>query len=96
MAMFFIGRGDCSVSIRDEKGHKEDSRILDEGEHFGEISLIYRCSRSATVVSRNYNTLAKLDYQNFTSLMIEYPEYEKLLKNYILTTYNDSKTKFMK
>jgi CRP-like cAMP-binding protein len=48
--MFFISSGDCAVNIMDSNrelivGH----RLLVEGDHFGEIGLIYDCIRTATV-----------------------------------------------
>ena len=59
--IFFIGRGDCEVNVRDERGRENEGiRILEEGDHFGEIQLVYGCRRTATVISRNYNTLAKM------------------------------------
>lgn len=79
--MFFIGKGDCEVRVRDERGREiTDLRLLVEGEHFGEISLIYKCKRSASVISRNYNTLAKLSGPRYKELVAEYPEYEQCLK----------------
>jgi hypothetical protein len=33
---------------------------LKEGDHFGEIAMIYKCRRTATFISKNYNTMAKL------------------------------------
>lgn len=94
--MFFIGRGDCIVKVRDEKGKYGEDLHLDEGEHFGEISLLYRCNRSATVVSENYNTLAKLNYKHFNAFCIEYPEYDSELKSHILSKYKDNKINFLK
>jgi CRP-like cAMP-binding protein len=59
--MFFISSGDCTVNIKDNNrrevvGH----RLLVEGDHFGEIGLIYDCARTASIQSRNYNTMATI------------------------------------
>ena len=94
--MFFIGKGDCEVRVRDERGREhEQIRLLVEGDHFGEISLIYKCKRSASVISRNYNTLAKMTSDRYRELVAEYPEYEVCLKKYIRETYNDPKIRFI-
>lgn len=94
--MFFIGKGDCEVRVRDERGREhEQIRLLVEGDHFGEISLIYKCKRSASVISRNYNTLAKMTGDRYRELVAEYPEYETELKKYIRKTYNDPKIQFI-
>lgn len=73
--MYFIAKGDCQVSIRDEKGLEEKGRLLTEGDHFGEISMIYKCRRSATVMSRNYNTMAVLSEVLYKELIAEFPDY---------------------
>ena len=78
--MYFIAKGMCSVVIRDEKKKEQQVRILKEGDHFGEIALIYKCRRSGHVVSQNYNTMAILDEERFKSLVSEYPEYLRFLK----------------
>ena len=74
--MYFVGTGDCSVRVRDHLGREVVTRSLDEGDHFGEIALLYKCKRSATVISGNYNTLARLVAPAFKELISEYPEYE--------------------
>ena len=79
-AMYFVGNGDCKVKVRDEKGREVYTRNLYEGYHFGEISLIYKCKRSATVISTNYNTFARLISPAFKELVSEFPEYETCLK----------------
>ena len=48
--MFFISSGDCAVNITNNNreevvGH----RLLVEGDHFGEIGLIYECNRTASI-----------------------------------------------
>ena len=69
---------------RDEnKIEHPNIRTLREGGHFGEISMIYKCKRSASVMSRNYDTLAVLGEDQFKSLVAEYPDYLMLLKGHI-------------
>ena len=94
--MFFIAKGDCVVNLNDAAGVEHRCiRLLVEGDHFGEISLVYRCNRTASVVSRNYNTMARLGYANWREVVNEYPKYLKLLKKH-LYRYNDVKKQFFK
>jgi len=67
---------------------------LKEGDHFGDVSMIYKCRRTATVQSLNYNTMAKLTEEQFKTLISEYPEYLKLLKQHV-QEYQDPKKKFL-
>ena len=65
--MFFIAKGSCQVKIRtendarlmkdDDETHQNLGKLM-EGAHFGEISLIFNCPRTATVSCNNYCTLA--------------------------------------
>lgn len=43
--------------------------------------MIYKCRRSVTIVSRNYNTMAKLSEDSFRELIAEHPEYLRFLKD---------------
>ena len=59
--MFIVAKGECVVNIKDEKSKLvKNHKILTSSDYFGEISLIYGCKRTASVVSRKYSTLAKL------------------------------------
>jgi len=59
--MYFISTGDCAVNVRDQSREELVAvRLLVEGDHFGEIGVVYECRRTATVISRNYNTMASL------------------------------------
>ena len=58
-------------------------KLLVEGEHIGEIGLIYNCKRTATVVSRNYNVMARFGKHRFRDLWMEYPEYKEYLTKYV-------------
>jgi len=53
--------GDCAVNVIDENRENHIAyKLLVEGDHFGEIGVVYDCCRTATIVSRNYNTMANL------------------------------------
>jgi CRP-like cAMP-binding protein len=56
--------------------------LLTQGEHFGEIGLVYKCNRTASVFSRNYMTLAKLAKSSWRELVNEYPQFLKCLKRF--------------
>ena len=93
--MYFIGTGHCRVKVRDHNNKVQHCRRLNEGDHFGEISLMYKCKRSATVISSNYNTFAILKKPRFREVISEFPEYEKLLRDSAIKTYRDSKIDFI-
>jgi CRP-like cAMP-binding protein len=93
--MFYITQGDCLVNFQDLRGRVlRAQRLLVEGDHFGEICLAYRCKRTATVVSRNYNTMARLTYHRFRNLINEFPTYDKYLKQKIFN-YDDPTKAFL-
>ena len=67
--------------------------LLDEGQHFGEISMVYDCPRTATVVSRSYNTLGKLSLVRYKDVINNYPEVADIFQNYI-KVYSDRSYEF--
>ena len=70
-------------------------KCLVQGDHFGEISLLYDCPRTATINSRNYNTIAVLSAGNFNELKYDFPLYQKYLKKHSYT-YKYSEKSFLK
>jgi len=95
--LYYISTGDCIVNVVDQNEHLiENIRLLVEGDHFGEIALLYPgCKRTCTVISRNYNTMATLDHYGLRALTSDYPEYKKLLSKNI-HKYDDPKLTFLK
>jgi len=86
-SLFYVGKGDCKVMVRNARGKEVFIRKLYEGSHFGEIGMIYGCERSSTVVSMNYNTFAVMKGELFRRLSQDYPEYEICLKRHVVRHY---------
>lgn len=62
--LYFIAKGRCKVMIKDkfrDRFEEKQVRMLEAGAHFGEIGMLYGCQRSATVVTFNYCTCAKIN-----------------------------------
>lgn len=74
--------------MKDKKGNERKLKDLQPGAHFGEISLIYGCKRTASVISGNYSTFAKLSFDKYKELTQFIPELQSALKGYI-DKYND-------
>jgi len=61
--MFFIRNGQFSVNIKVDYINtltevRPPVKYLIDGDHFGEIGMLYDCKRTATVRSENYGDLA--------------------------------------
>ena len=82
--------------MRDASNKEKTVRSLKEGDHFGEIAMIYQCRRSATVISLSYNTFARIIRPRFRELVSEFPEYEACLKKHVKEEYDDPKIDFLK
>ena len=94
---FFSSKGDCNVMVKDKIGdiiEETKARTLNPGAHFGEISLIYGCARTSTVVANNYCTLAKLTKTHYEELIQKYPELIQRFKEMIFR-YNDNVKLFL-
>jgi CRP-like cAMP-binding protein len=72
--MYFLARGDCEVKVVDESKKERTVKILRPGAMFGEVALLFNCKRTATVVSKNYCTMAKLAKKQFVDLYQKFPE----------------------
>ena len=68
--------------------------MVSEGQHFGEISTLYKCSRTATIVSRLYNTIAKLTYLRFRMISSDYPQFKDFMMESVFK-YRDPKKEFI-
>ena len=66
--LFFLAKGECEVWVRDELKKDRRVKLLRRGQLFGEVALIKKCRRTATVKSLNYCTCAALDAEHFVEL----------------------------
>lgn len=68
------------------KGLVED---LKQGQMFGEISCLYGCKRTATIIAKQYGSCAKIKAKQFQEMMVEYTEWRKYLEESIISYYTD-------
>jgi len=66
-----------------------------EGDHFGEISLFYKCKRTASVMSNNYCTLGKMSEFHFKELLTKFNYNIEDEFREIIYKYNDAQTTFL-
>ena len=92
--MYFVAKGKYDVFVKKNHGvsvkkyttdrtKEKPDRILQDGDHFGEIGLIYNCKRTATVESSNYGTLAALTKSDYTELQKSFENITEVFKKQI-------------
>ena len=91
---YFLVKGNCSIFVRGKDGKKYRVCSLAEGNHFGEIGLIYRTYRTATVMSMAYSTAAHLGKNEFRALTSAFPYLVDKLKQGVLQ-YKDPWKRFV-
>ena len=78
--IYYIMQGDCTVDLTEFNGNEIKAMgLLVEGDHFGEISFFYKCPITCTITSRNYNSMARLQFANLKMLLREYPGFKQYL-----------------
>jgi CRP-like cAMP-binding protein len=93
--MYFIRNGRYTVHVKDNFVTKttitsEDESKLDrdqfmvrelyDGDHFGEIGVIFNTKRTATVRSENYGTLARLTKSSYLEMLKTFDSMSTLFK----------------
>ena len=88
---YFIAEGQCQVSLLDHTDQTEVKRaLLDKGEYFGELAILYGCKRTATVKTANYCTFAQIQADVFLK---ETQTFVKKIKD-SSKNYNDKLRRF--
>ena len=70
-------------------------RTLVNGDYFGEVSPMFDCKRSATVMARNFGTYGELDKDSMTNLMNQYPLVKVFMWENIINIYDDDLKLFL-
>ena len=101
--MYFIRNGKFSVHVRtdhlrpvtssDGSGPPPVTFLID-GDHFGEIGMIFEGKRTATVTSVNYGTLARLKRSDYMELTKSFETFTSEFKNQIYK-YQDDQTMWL-
>jgi len=99
--MYFIRNGKFSVHVKtdhlsviDQENEPKPVTHLIDGNHFGEIGMLFDSKRTATVRSENYGTLAILKKSHFTELTKTFESFSNLFKKQIFK-YQDPLTTWL-
>lgn len=73
---YILAKGVVKIEIKehfDNGIEEETTSVLQPGNYFGEVSVIYHCPHSATAISASYDTIAVIDSPRFLELLTLYP-----------------------
>lgn len=86
---FFIKHGECEVFVKDPI-HKRDThvRVLRQGSFFGEVSLLTKQPRTASVRPKIYAMIGYFHEQKFEEMVFMFPEVRSSLQKHFFT-YDD-------
>jgi Cyclic nucleotide-binding domain/Ion transport protein len=76
--MYFINKGSVEVTSQDGK---HVYAMLKEGDFFGEVALLMKQPRNATIRAIDYCDLYSLDKDSFDDVITNYPGFEKHIRN---------------
>ncbi|CAI2375579.1 unnamed protein product [Moneuplotes crassus] len=93
--IFFIGRGECEVSVTNHNSITDVVKKVKPGDVFGEVALLCGCRRTASVKTTNYSTLAKIDKPTFKDMCVQFPDLKDKMKEN-LKKYQDKLKLFLK
>ena len=83
--MYIIRSGEVEVSTSDPKGQKLVLATLQEGDYFGEISLITGHARTASVTTLQATELVRLGKEDLDRVIPRHPETLKVLEDSLQT-----------
>ena len=69
-----------------------ETKSLFDGDHFGEIGLVYNTKRTATVKSKNYGSLARLNKNDWGEIQRHFPSLTTAFKEYTFKYKDELRT----
>ena len=79
-AMYLLLEGSMAVAARGESGEEHELPAMGPGSAFGEIGLLERIPRTATVTSAAPSTMLRIDGQAFLESLVDAPASTALLE----------------
>ena len=87
-SLMVLASGSLRVYVRGQEGRSEPVRILEEGAFFGEISLLSRKPRTATITAMSFVEILELDLPTLTRIAQKHPDIPHILKEFYLKRVN--------
>jgi CRP-like cAMP-binding protein len=75
-----LAQGSCEVLVRDQTKQEHFVHELVPGSMFGEVALIFRTKRTASVRSKDQCTVGALSEELFFEMCREFPEISEKMK----------------
>ncbi len=79
-SLFVVAGGSVRVYVRNSAGNNKQVRILEEGEFFGEISLLSGKPRTATITAAGPTEILELGRRTLATLVIRHPQVPKVIQ----------------
>ncbi len=79
-SLFVVASGSVRIYARDRSGHNNQVRLLEQGEFFGEISLLSGKPRTASVTAAVPTELLELDRPTLDTIAAQHPQVPKVIK----------------
>jgi CRP-like cAMP-binding protein len=70
--IYFVESGEVAISVQ-KFTEEEEVSTLGPGEYFGEMAVLYKNRRTATVIAREDTELLSIEHADFTKLMVSHP-----------------------
>ena len=89
LALVFAPKAVSGMRMESSGNTDKNNPQATEENIFGEVSVLFRCRRTATVKSTNYCEGAYMDSASFTQLLANYPYFYSFLIQQSMRNYDD-------
>ena len=79
-SLFVVAAGSVRIYARDRHAHNNQIRLLEQGEFFGEISLLSGKPRTATITAAMPTEILELDRKTLDAITVQHPQVPKTLR----------------
>jgi hypothetical protein len=83
-SLYLIASGSVRVYVRSRTGAQNQVRVLQQGDFFGEISLLKRSARTATITAATRTELLELDRGAVNSIAARHPNVLGIIEDFCL------------